>query len=83
VTDTAAAEAEAPTVEEVVGLVMAVDPATVTDASAINDVPNWDRFQHQVLLQVLEQTYDVKFADAAEVSSVGEIKAFIGDKGKG
>lgn len=66
-----------PAVEAVVGLVMGVDPALINEDSAVNEVENWDSFQHQVLLQVLEQTYDVKFTEAADISNVRDMKELI------
>ena len=68
-----------PSLEEVVGLVLDVDPASINDESAINEVENWDSFQHVILLKVVEETYNVKFTDEEmqQIDKVGKIREAI------
>jgi acyl carrier protein len=63
-----------PPVNEVVALVMGLDPLSIDDDSRMNAVKNWDSMQQIILMSVLEQTYGVKFT-LDEMNSLDNVRA--------
>jgi acyl carrier protein len=63
-----------PPVNEVVALVMGLDPSSIDDDSRMNAVKNWDSMQQIILMSVLEQTYGVKFT-LDEMNSLDNVRA--------
>jgi acyl carrier protein len=61
-------------VNEVVALVMGLDPSSIDDDSRMNAVKNWDSMQQIILMSVLEQTYGVKFT-LDEMNSLDNVRA--------
>jgi acyl carrier protein len=62
-----------PPVNEVVALVMGLDPSSIDDDSRMNAVKNWDSMQQIILMSVLEQTYGVKFT-LDEMNSLDNVR---------
>ena len=69
--------------EDLLGLILDVDPTSLTDATCRHDVANWDSLAHLSVVSGVEETYDVLFstAEMREVSSVGALRTILEAKG--
>lgn len=72
--------------ERLVGLFRRVfgdDDLTLTDETAPYDIPEWDSLAHVNLMFSIEQEFGVRFTggELAEVKNIGELKAYLLNKG--
>lgn len=70
-------------VEEVVALVLGIDPGAVTDATSPRDVESWDSFNGLMLVTELEKEFGVSFHidEITGVQNVGDIKKALRNHG--
>lgn len=68
---------------ELIGAVIDVDPATINDDSSPLTVDGWDSLAHISLISAIEETYSVDFtaAEMRKASSVGELRRLLSAKG--
>lgn len=67
----------------VLGKVLSIDPATVTEATSPRDVPSWDSLNALLLVSELEETFQVRFSmeEVHSVRNVGDIRAALARHG--
>jgi len=72
-----------PLLSHVMGLVLQVDPATISESAEMGGVENWDSMQQVVLMSMLEQTYGVSFSpeEINSSTSVGLIRQALARRG--
>lgn len=62
--------------KQVMGVVLKIDPMTITEDSSIDNIEAWDSLQHMNLVLALEEEFGVTIADddAANITSYKLIK---------
>ena len=67
------------TVEEVLGKVLNIDPAKITDEMGPSNTEAWDSFSGLLLVTELEKNFNVKFTieEVVAVKKVSDIKAIL------
>jgi acyl carrier protein len=63
--------------ETIVSETFAVAENTLSDDTALKDIPRWDSLAHMMLIARLEETYGVQFEgdEIADMRTVGKIRA--------
>lgn len=69
--------------EEVFQEVFDDEQLVLTDATTARDIPAWDSVAHINLMFSIEQAFGVHFSgnELAEFKNIGELKAFLMNKG--
>ncbi len=69
--------------EELLGLILEVDPSYLTDATLRADVTNWDSLAHLSVVSGVEEMFDVLLStsEMREVTSVAALRAILRTKG--
>ncbi len=64
---------------EIIAKVMDVSESQITDESNEETIENWDSFNGLVLVDELEEAYNIKFelAEIVETNSVKDIKKYL------
>ncbi|MEU2348195.1 acyl carrier protein [Modestobacter sp. NPDC049651] len=67
--------------QELLGTVLEVDPATVGPATDMDTVESWDSLRHMMLVLALEEEFGVQIPDedAGSITSYPLIKLVLGD----
>ena len=73
------------TLEELLGMVLMVDPATLSDGAKRTEIAAWDSLTHLSVVAGVEETYDVLLstAEMRDIDSVGSLRAMLQAKGVG
>ena len=71
--------------EELFQNVLGDDAISLRDDMTSADVPGWDSVAHVNLMFTIEQTFGVQFKgnELAEFANIGELKAYLAEKGNG
>ena len=73
------------TLEELMAMVLEIDPAQLNDRSSRTDISNWDSLAHLSVIAAVEEAYGVELstAEMREASSVGSLRALLDMKRAG
>lgn len=71
-------------IREVVARVLRLDPASISDESAMRNTPGWDSLAHMNLVMEVEATYDVRLSmdDIVTASTVAGLRSVLQAQGK-
>ncbi len=63
--------------------ILAVDPDSVTDATAPDNNPKWDSLANMILLSEIEETYAVELEsdEITSMKSIGKIRHILANRG--
>ena len=66
----------------IVGSVLGVDPAELSDASNAQNTPNWDSLRHIEVIFAIESAYHVRFtmSEITSLKNVGDVRRILGTK---
>ena len=68
---------------EIISKVMSVPVTEINDKTGPNDIESWDSFNGLVLIDELEENFDIKFSleEATDVNTVEDIKRHLKNHG--
>jgi acyl carrier protein len=69
--------------EQLVGNVFEIEPASITEATSSTTLDRWDSLNHLALISAVEETYDVVLStsEMREASSIAELRRILATKG--
>lgn len=67
------------TVEEIVGKVLNIDPASVNNTASPHNVESWDSFNALMIVAEIEKKFGVNISidEVASIKNVGDIKKIL------
>ena len=67
---------------EIIGNILGVDPATLSDTSNATNVPQWDSLRHIEVIFAIESAYQVRFTmpEIAGLRNLGDMRRILETK---